>query len=130
MVARWRAATATLRWVNCGHPPAYLIDTEGELHELVGVEHPALGVGQAEPAFEVSERRLHPGERLVLITDGVTGRHVQDGGTFGVEGLRAAIQTAEHPTAACTAMAIHAAVTASWSEPLEDDATVVVMAVA
>jgi serine phosphatase RsbU (regulator of sigma subunit) len=130
VVARWRAATATLRWVNCGHPPAYLIDTEGELHELVEVKHPALGVGKAEPAFEVSEQRLHPGERLVLITDGITGRHVQDGGTFGVEGLRAAVEAAEHPTAASTAMAIHAAVTASWSEPLEDDATVVVMAVA
>jgi serine phosphatase RsbU (regulator of sigma subunit) len=130
LVARWRAATATLRWVNCGHPPAYLVDADGELHELEGTGHPALGVGETEPSFEISERRLRPGERLVLITDGITERHVQDGGTFGVEGLRAAIQAAEHPTAGCTAMAIHAAVTSSWSEPLEDDATVVVMAVA
>jgi serine phosphatase RsbU (regulator of sigma subunit) len=130
MVARWRAATATLRWVNCGHPPAYLVDTDGNVDELVGVSHPALGAGEPKPDFEASERRLHPGERLVLITDGITGRHVQDGGTFGADGLRSAIASAEYPTAACTAMAIHAAVTASWSEPLEDDATVVVMAIA
>src|SRR5215213_2438284 len=26
LVARWRAATATFSWVNCGHPPAYLVD--------------------------------------------------------------------------------------------------------
>jgi serine phosphatase RsbU (regulator of sigma subunit) len=129
MVARWRAATATLRWVNCGHPPAYLVDADGDLHELVGAHHPPLGRGDPEPTFDVSERRLHPGERLVLITDGITERHVQDGGTFGVDGLRAAIESAQYPTAACTAMAIQAAVTASWSEPLEDDATVVVMAV-
>jgi serine phosphatase RsbU (regulator of sigma subunit) len=130
MVARWRAATGTLRWVNCGHPPTYLVDTDGDLHELVGIAHPALGAGGPEPAFQVSERQLRAGERLVLITDGITERHVEDGGTFGVDGLRAAIQGAEHPTAACTAMAIHAAVVASWSEPLEDDATVVVMALA
>ena len=130
IVARWRAATATLRWVNCGHPPAYLIDTDGNLEELVGPGHPALGAGKPEPAFEVSERRLHPGERLVLITDGITGRQVNGGGTFGVDGLRSAIESAEYPTAASTAMAIHGAVTASWSEPLEDDATVVVMAIA
>jgi serine phosphatase RsbU (regulator of sigma subunit) len=130
IVARWRAATATLRWVNCGHPPAYLVDIDGNLEALVGTDHAALGAGKPDPAFEVSERRLRPGERVVLITDGITGRHVKDGGTFGVDGLRSAIESVEHPTAACTAMAIHAAVTASWSEPLEDDATVVVMAIA
>jgi hypothetical protein len=32
-------------------------------------------------------------------------------------------------TAAATAMAIQQAVTSSWTEPLEDDATVVVLAV-
>ncbi len=129
-VARWRAATATLRWVNCGHPPAYLIDVDGDLHELKGVAHPALGTEQPGRGYRADERQLHPGERLVLITDGVTERHAEGGGRFGLDGVRAAIARAEYPTAAATAMAIHAAITASWSEPLEDDATVVVMAIA
>lgn len=128
LIARWRAATATLRWVNCGHPPAYLIDGEGELRELEGPVGPALGRGDAAPVFAVTERRLHPGERLVLVTDGVTERRVRGGGTFGVEGLRAAVQRAEHPTAAFTALAIQEAVRSSWTEPLQDDATVVVLA--
>lgn len=130
IVARWRAATATLRWVNCGHPPAYLIDLDGDLHELTGVDHPALGAEKPDRAYRASERQLHSGERLVLITDGITERHVEEGGRFGLDGLHAAIASAEYPTAAATAMAIHAAITASWSEPLEDDATVVVMAIA
>ena len=29
LVARWRAATSTFTWVNCGHPNACLVDTDG-----------------------------------------------------------------------------------------------------
>jgi len=130
LVARWHAATATLRWVNCGHPPAYVIGVDGTLEALGGTDHRVLGAGKPERTFENAERRLGPGERLVLITDGITERRVTSGGTFGVDGLRAAIESATHPTAAATAMAIQHAVTESWSEPLEDDATVVVMAIA
>jgi serine phosphatase RsbU (regulator of sigma subunit) len=129
LVARWRAATAMLRWVSCGHPPAYLIAPDGTLTELAGPSHPALGCGPASPTHTVSERRLHPGERLVLITDGVIGRHVRGGDVFGVDGLRDAVARAEHPTAASTVMAIQRAITEAWTEPLEDDATMVVLAV-
>jgi serine phosphatase RsbU (regulator of sigma subunit) len=130
LVARWRAATATFTWVNCGHPPAYLVDLDNNMTELEGPEHPALGAGDDERTFKPTQRQLHPGERLILVTDGITERHTEDGGTFGVDGLRRALERAEDPTAAATAMAIQRAVTDCWSEPLEDDATVVVLAIA
>jgi serine phosphatase RsbU (regulator of sigma subunit) len=79
--------------------------------------------------FTPTSRQLHPGERLILLTDGVIGRRMEGGGEFGVEGLTAAVQRADNPTAASTAMAIQQGVTDCWREPLEDDATVVVMAV-
>ena len=129
IVARWRATTGTFTWVNCGHPPAYLVDSEDRLSELGGPAHPALGRGDGEPGVQPSERRLRPGERLLLLTDGVTHRRTEDGGQFGVEGLRRALARAENTTAAATAMAIQQAVTDSWAEPLEDDATIVVLAV-
>jgi len=130
LVARWRAATATFTWVNCGHPPAYRVDLADNLTELQGPRHPALGTGDDEPVFQLAECRLQPGERLILLTDGIIDRHTEDGGRFGVDGLRSALERAESPTAAATAMAIQRAVTDSWTEPLEDDATVVVLAVA
>jgi serine phosphatase RsbU (regulator of sigma subunit) len=126
--ARWRAATATLTWANCGHPPAYVADEEGNLAELEGPRHPPLGADK-EPEFKLSQRRLRPGDRLILITDGIIERKMQGGGTFGVDGIRQALERAESPTAAASAMAIQQAVTDCWREPLEDDATVVVMAV-
>jgi AcrR family transcriptional regulator len=130
LVARWRAPLATLTWVNCGHPPAYLVDAEGNLAELDGPVQPALGTGPPDREFESTQRRLHPGERLILVTVGITERRIEGGGIFGVDGLRRAVASAENPTAAATALAIQDAVTNCWREPLEDDAAVVVMALA
>jgi serine phosphatase RsbU (regulator of sigma subunit) len=130
LIARWRAALAALTWVNCGNPPAYVVDVEGNLEVLEGPDHPPLGTGDPERVFAPTERRLHPGERVILVTDGVIGRRVEGGGTFGEDGLRRALERAESATAAATAMAIQAAVTDCWREPLEDDATIVVLAVA
>lgn len=129
VVGRWRAATATLTWINCGHPPAYLVDTDGALHELSGHTHPALGTGPTEPSYQPSDRQLHPGERLILLTDGITERRMESGAKFGVDGIRGALARAENPTAASTAMAIQQAITDGWREPLQDDGTVVVMAI-
>lgn len=130
LVARWRAATSTLTWVNCGHPHAYLVDLEGNVSELEGPPHPPLGSGKGEASFSSTERRLQRDERLILVTDGITERRVEGGGRFGIDGLRRAIDAVENPTAAATAMAILQAVTDCWREPLEDDGTVVVLCVA
>jgi serine phosphatase RsbU (regulator of sigma subunit) len=129
LLARWRAATGNLRWINCGHPPAYVVDVEGALAELNGPTHPSLGDGDHEHSFRVSERHLHAGERLILVTDGIMARQMEGGATFGLDGLTAAVAAADHPTAAATAMAIQQAMTDCWKESLEDDATVVVMSV-
>jgi serine phosphatase RsbU (regulator of sigma subunit) len=129
LVGRWRAATATLTWVNCGHPPALLVNIDGDLTELEGTAHPALGTGPPDPTYTPTQRQLHHGERLILLTNGITERQVENGGTFGVDGIRRALERAESPTAASTAMAIQQAVTDCWREPLQDDGTVVVMAV-
>jgi serine phosphatase RsbU (regulator of sigma subunit) len=129
LLARWHAPTATLAWLNCGHPAAHVADLDGGLTELLGPVHPPLGAGDVPPDFEAAALQLESGERLVLVTDGITERHVEGGGTFGVDGLRRAIADAPAPTAAATAMAIQRAVTSCWTEPLEDDATIVVLAV-
>jgi len=129
LAARWRPATGILRWVNCGHPPGYIVDAGGNLRELEGPAHPALGTGTSALRVKATERQLHSGERIILVTDGIIDRRVASGGSFGVEGLRDALQGAESATAARTALAIQQAVTDCWSEPLEDDATVLVMTV-
>jgi serine phosphatase RsbU (regulator of sigma subunit) len=127
--ARWRAVTATLTWVNCGNPPPYLVDGDGNLSALDAPEHRPLGAHVKSPKFKLTKRQLRAGERLILVTDGVVNRRMEGGGTFGVEGLREALARTESTSAASTAMAIQGSVTECWREPLEDDATVVVMAI-
>ena len=129
LLARWRAATSTLTWINCGNPPPYVVDREGGMRTLDAPLYPPLGQVDAADDLRTTGRQLRSGERLVLVTDGIIERHLQDGSTFGVDGLAAAVASAEHPTAAGTAMAIQDAVTSAWSKPLEDDATVVVLAI-
>lgn len=130
LIARWRAATSTFTWVNCGHPHAYLVDVEGNVNELEGPIHPPLGTGEDEPTYTTTERQLASDERLILVTDGITERRTESGGHFGIDGLRRAVAEVENPTAAATAMAILQAITDCWREPLEDDGTVVVLRVA
>jgi serine phosphatase RsbU (regulator of sigma subunit) len=128
ILARWHAPTGTVTWVNCGHPPGYVAGHEGALRRLDGPEHPPLGRG-AGTRWTKTVTRLHPGERLVLVTNGVMERPLESGGVFGLDGLARAVERAVAPTAPATALAIQQAVMAAWSEPLEDDATLLVLAV-
>ncbi len=127
-LARWRAATATLTWIACGHPHAYLVNPDGDLHPLESPEHPPLGE-PTEAAFTTTSRQLHPGQRLILVTDGITERRMEGGGRFGVDGIVQALHRAQSATAAATALAIQEAITDCWREPLEDDGTIVVMTI-
>jgi serine phosphatase RsbU (regulator of sigma subunit) len=127
--ARWRAITATLTWANCGHPPAYLVDADGNITELEAPRHPALGTDVKSPKFKLTKRQLRSGERVILVTDGIIDREMDGGGKFGVPGIQGAVERSDSSSAASTAMAIQQAVTECWREPLQDDATVVVIAV-
>jgi serine phosphatase RsbU (regulator of sigma subunit) len=129
ILARWHAPTSTLAWINCGHPPGFVADPEGRLTELDGPVHAPLGSVDGTRELEPATVRLKSADRLVLVTDGITERRLEGGGTFGVEGLRRAVRSAPATTAAATAIAIQHAVTSCWAEPLEDDATLVVLAV-
>jgi serine phosphatase RsbU (regulator of sigma subunit) len=129
ILARWHAPTATLAWINCGHPPAHVATLDGQFTRLRGPAHPPLGAGETAASFQTSVVSLDSTDRLVLVTDGITERTVSGGGSFGVNGVRRAIEAADAPTAAATALAIQRAVSACSTDRLEDDATVVVLAI-
>jgi serine phosphatase RsbU (regulator of sigma subunit) len=128
LVARWRAATATYRWVSCGHPYLYLADPEGQIEELESHPHAPLGAGPTDRTFTASKRRLLPGQRLILVTDGVIERQTESG-VFGTNGIRHAVAHLQSTSAAATSMAILRAVAECWHEPLQDDGTVVVLSI-
>jgi serine phosphatase RsbU (regulator of sigma subunit) len=127
-VARWHAATSTFTWVSCGHPHLYHADPDGNLEALESPHDEPLGTGPHERTFAPANRRLANGDRIILVTDGITQRRTKHG-VFGVDGIRQAISELPIATAAATAMAILQAVTDCWREPLEDDGTAVVLCI-
>jgi serine phosphatase RsbU (regulator of sigma subunit) len=128
VLGRWHGPSSRLSWLTCGNQPPLLISAEGELEQLRDPDHRALGLDGADREFVVSHRRLEPGERLLLLSDGVLERKRTGGGTIGVDGIRGAVAAARDAGAPAAVRAIEDAIADASSDPLEDDATVVVFA--
>ena len=76
-----------VRWARAGHPFPIRIGSDGNGHELLGADGPPLGIetgsGWTEGRFE-----LHPGETVVLYTDGVTESRLDASGErLQIDGL-------------------------------------------
>jgi serine phosphatase RsbU (regulator of sigma subunit) len=128
VLARWHGPSSRLSWLTCGNQPPLLISRDGVLEQLQDPDHEALGLGAADRDFTVSHRRLEPGERLLLLSDGVLERRMADGGTIGLDGIRGAVARARDLSAPSAVRAIEDAIHDASSDALEDDATVVVFA--
>jgi serine phosphatase RsbU (regulator of sigma subunit) len=125
-IARWHGASSSLTWISCGTPRPMRIDAAGGL-EVLGGQSPPLGTPEAH-AFTVEQIRVLPGERIVLASDGVIGRRTRDSTPLGTDGVRQAALSVAPTSAAETVKAIEDAVLHASSEPLEDDATLIVLA--
>jgi len=117
IIARLRR-DGELEYVNCGHIPPLLICGD----EVIRPSHGNLPVGLlADATYESDRCTLHPGDRLVLVTDGVTEAENAEGEFFDNERLEIAAKKG-------TLHDIFAAVSEfCGSTPLSDDCTVVEM---
>jgi phosphoserine phosphatase RsbU/P len=116
IVARIRR-DGELEYVNCGHVPPLLVCN----HEVIRPKHGNLPVGLLSDATYESDRcNLHPGDRLVLVTDGVTEAENARGDFFEdhrLETVAAKSQTLEDIFSAVANFC--------GGTPLNDDCTVV-----
>jgi len=85
IIARIRS-DGELEYVNCGHVPPLLVCN----HEVIRPSHGNLPVGLlADATYESDRYNMHPGDRLVLVTDGVTEAENARGDFFDNERLEA-----------------------------------------
>jgi serine phosphatase RsbU (regulator of sigma subunit) len=78
--------TGLFRWINAGHPTPMLLRGAQVVKELEGPPSLPLGINAlsgADGAFPVSSESLQPGDRLLLLTDGVDEARTEDGAFFG-----------------------------------------------
>lgn len=127
-VGCWNATTSLFRWVTAGEHGPLLGHANGTLEDLDPESVPPLGSAELQLPVRVKQRRLDPGQRLVLLSDG--GLHCRDGsGTpFGADGVRAALRASAGGTAAATVHAVERAICARVDGELADDVTTVVLA--
>ncbi len=86
--------TGTLEWCNAGHEPPLVIGPGGEVRRVEGASGPPLCVIESYP-YDVNRTSLEPGERLCVVTDGITEAHSPDDQLLGRERFaeRIGIQT-------------------------------------
>jgi serine phosphatase RsbU (regulator of sigma subunit) len=127
VAAHWDPASHKLAVVNCGHPAPIVIRADGETTVVAESTGTGLG-GRSNPTLVEEELSIDPGDRLVLVSDGVTGRG-EDRVGLGLEGLTEAARRSERATAADTVREVHKAVLDAADGELADDATVVCLSV-
>jgi len=126
VATRWDPATHELNVANCGHVPPVILRRSGEVELLRAPPGPGLG-GRSSPKPAEHETTLAAGDRLVVVSDGVTECGDGDAG-LGIEGAVRAALRSERETAADTVRQIQRAVLAV-GERLADDATAVCLSV-
>jgi serine phosphatase RsbU (regulator of sigma subunit) len=127
LVAHWDPATGDLALANCGHVPPVIVRAGEEVQRVEGGSGHGLG-GRATPKPSRLSDALLPGDRLVLVSDGVVDWGEGKAG-LGLDGVIAAALRAERATAADTVRAVHGSVLSASGGDLTDDATVVCLAV-
>src|SRR5437660_347736 len=106
-----------LEYVNCGHVPPLLISN----HQVTRPEKGNLPVGLlAEATYESGACRLQPGDRLLIVTDGVTEAENARGDFFENERLEKVASTSSSYEDILNSVANFCGGT-----PLTDDCTVV-----
>jgi sigma-B regulation protein RsbU (phosphoserine phosphatase) len=122
------AGAMRLRWCNAGHNPPILARADGATIRL-SEGGPAISrLFRATPYAE-RELALQHGDRLVLFTDGVSEVTGADGEMFGEERVEELVRARCAASAAELQHAIFDAATAFGGGELEDDLTLVVVAV-
>ena len=86
------ARSHSLRYVNCGHNPALLL--QAKTHDVVPMNSSCFPVGMFDSVgCEINRADLAAGDVLVLYTDGITEAENPQGEEFGMERLSALIQS-------------------------------------
>ena len=120
------AVAGTVTYTNAGHYLPMLVRVNGDVERL-GEGGPVLGV-LAGASYEQSCTPIGAGDRLVLFTDGITEARNGDDDEFGESRLQDAIVQHRDCSAPALQARVAEAVSAFAGGPLQDDATLIVLA--
>jgi len=112
-----------IRFVDAGHGHWLILRADGSVRAVSHIGSIPLGI-DASAEYTPETVLLHPGERLVLYSDGITDQRNEHGEEFGTVRL---LQSVRHSNPACAAEAILMAAQNHAGASLADDASVAVI---
>ena len=127
VAAHWDPVTRAVTIANCGHVPPIVVRADGSTPDLGFPAGHGLG-GRASPKPVEWTGVLEPGDRLVMVSDGVMKCGKGNAG-LGCDGVIEAALASERATAADTVRKIHRTVLDASDGELADDATAVCLSV-
>jgi serine phosphatase RsbU (regulator of sigma subunit) len=127
VAARWDPTSGGLTVANCGHVPPVVIHASRRAERLRVPGGRGLG-GRASPKPAERKAALKPGDRLLMVSDGVVARGKGKAG-LGIQGVVDAALRSERATAADTVRKVQTAVLEASRGELDRDATVVCLSV-
>jgi serine phosphatase RsbU (regulator of sigma subunit) len=128
-LGRLDVETRTLTYSSAGHVPGYVLDDCGAVRELLGSTNFPLGI-DPELRYRLAPAVvLHPGDTVLLLTDGITEAVSEAGEQFGCERAVAAVRACHRDTPDGIVTTLLRAVRAFSPVPQADDMTAVVLKV-
>ena len=128
LIARWNAPASRVAWIDCDGPPLMIASSDGTIQRLESQTQGALGSSEPTAERHRHERRLHPGQRLVLCSDGasITPSAGHDS-TASLTDIEKAIMATRDASAAATVRHILDAIAIASPDGPEDDAAVITL---
>ncbi|MCT0223961.1 SpoIIE family protein phosphatase [Synechococcus sp. CS-1328] len=116
--------TGRMSYINAGHDPIYVLDSDARIKQVLDVTGPAVGM-LAQTRFAVKEMHLDRGDLMLAYTDGITEARATSGEFFGNTRLQTLLSQG-HASARRLTEAITEAVFAHTGEAEQfDDITLV-----
>jgi serine phosphatase RsbU (regulator of sigma subunit) len=128
LIGRWNAPASRLAWIDCDGPSLMIASSDGTIQQLESQTQGALGSSEPTADRQRHERRLHPGQRLILCSDGasVTTSAPHDS-TVSLTDIENAIMATRHSSAAATVRHILDAIAIASPDGPKDDAAVITL---
>jgi len=130
LLARLDPCARTLNYVNAGHPPAYILDSDGKIKTTLKRSGPPLGLRRETTYSASQEVPLLAGDIVLLLTDGFEEAIADDDEPFGVERVIQAVHENREASAELIVQKLYDKLTAfTQGRPQADDLTVIVVKV-
>ncbi len=128
LIARWSAPTSRLAWIDCDGPPLLIASADGTTEQLESQTQGALGAPAHPAERQRHELRLHPGQRLILCSDGASiTPTARNDSTATTTDINQAIIATRHASAAATVRHILDVIATASPDGPEDDAAVITL---